>query len=184
MATKIYHYSSNTGELLAQGLADENPLDKSHPLIPANATTLAPLKITKGKTAIFDGSHWSLVDDLRGQLIYDKSNPNESKEVKELGAIPDGWTLKKPPEYSQWNADNQDWEYSQELERPDKEASIRSKRDNIVERVSSEINRLEDEGKDASVWRQYRIELRNVPEQDGFPFDVTWPDQPGEFTGK
>ncbi|WP_131910980.1 phage tail assembly chaperone [Celerinatantimonas diazotrophica] len=33
-------------------------------------------------------------------------------------------------------------------------------------------------------WQQYRVALRNIPEQDGFPFEVTWPQQPGEFTGK
>lgn len=184
MATKIYHYSSKTGELLAQGFADENPLDKSQPLIPANATILEPQNTTNGKTVIFDGSSWSLIDDYRGRLVYDKSNPNESKEIKELGAIPDGWTLKEPPEYSVWNVNAQDWEYSQELERPDKEASVRSQRDTIVDRVSREINRLEDAGKDATAWRQYRVALRNVPEQEGFPFDITWPEQPADYTGK
>ncbi|MFM2482788.1 phage tail assembly chaperone [Celerinatantimonas sp. YJH-8] len=63
-------------------------------------------------------------------------------------------------------------------------AVIRSRRDALVDRVSREINRLEDKNQDASPWRAYREQLRNVPEQDGFPFTVTWPDAPGEFTGK
>lgn len=62
--------------------------------------------------------------------------------------------------------------------------SVRHQRDTIVDRVSREINRLEDAGTDASDWRQYRVALRNVPEQDGFPFDITWPEQPADYTGK
>lgn len=27
-------------------------------------------------------------------------------------------------------------------------------------------------------WATYRQELRNVPEQDGFPYDVNWPEKP------
>lgn len=31
---------------------------------------------------------------------------------------------------------------------------------------------------DKAAWATYRSELRNVPEQSGFPWDVTWPSQP------
>ncbi|CAG9001769.1 MAG: hypothetical protein CENE_03796 [Candidatus Celerinatantimonas neptuna] len=65
-----------------------------------------------------------------------------------------------------------------------KAAMVRSERDSIVDRVSREINRLEDAGTDASSWRKYRMALRNVPEQDGFPSSITWPTQPAKFTGK
>lgn len=53
-----------------------------------------------------------------------------------------------------------------------------------IKHTSREINRLEGIGEDANDWRKYRVELRNLPDQDGFPFDVDWPAQPREFTGK
>ena len=28
-------------------------------------------------------------------------------------------------------------------------------------------------------WAQYRQALRNLPEQDGFPFSIVWPSAPG-----
>jgi hypothetical protein len=31
---------------------------------------------------------------------------------------------------------------------------------------------------DKAAWATYRSELRNVPEQSGFPWDVTWPTKP------
>lgn len=75
-------------------------------------------------------------------------------------------------------------EPTDEQKQATKAAAVRSTRDDLVDRTSREINRLEDAGQDASVWRQYRVALRNVPEQDGFPFKVKWPKAPGEFTGK
>ncbi|MBV7262551.1 hypothetical protein KCG43_11145 [Photobacterium sp. WH24] len=61
---------------------------------------------------------------------------------------------------------------------------VRAKRDALIDRVTREINRLEDVGDDASQWRSYRVSLRNLPEQAGFPSNVDWPTQPGSFTGK
>ena len=31
---------------------------------------------------------------------------------------------------------------------------------------------------DKNAWAQYRSELRNVPEQSGFPWDINWPTEP------
>lgn len=33
---------------------------------------------------------------------------------------------------------------------------------------------------DRAAWATYRDELRNVPEQEGFPWEVQWPLKPGE----
>jgi len=27
-------------------------------------------------------------------------------------------------------------------------------------------------------WRQYRLDLKNIPQQSGFPHDITWPTKP------
>lgn len=65
-----------------------------------------------------------------------------------------------------------------------KAADVRAIRNTLIDRVTREINRLEDVGKDAKAWRDYRIVLRNVPEQDGFPQEIDWGKQPAAFTGK
>lgn len=184
MTDIIYHYDVCTGELTSEGQPDLNPLDNSEPLIPANATAISLPDAMDGKVAVFKDGAWSLVEDHRQQTIYDITDYTQSKVVTNLGAVPEGWTLQKPDDYCVWNTDSEAWEYSQELERPDKEASVRSKRNSIVDRVSHEINRLEDAGKDASAWRQYRVALRNVSEQEGFPFEVDWGEAPAEYTGK
>lgn len=62
-------------------------------------------------------------------------------------------------------------------------SDVRKERDLLIDRTSREINRLEDAKQDASAWRAYRIDLRNLPEQDGFPLNVNWPSSPGQFSG-
>lgn len=75
-------------------------------------------------------------------------------------------------------------ESSTEDKKTTKSVEIRSTRDELADRVSREINRLEDIGVDASNWREYRQKLRDIPEQDGFPFDIDWGELPADFTGK
>lgn len=101
---------------------------------------------------------------------------NQAKAIKIY--IKDGLTELTDAEYQAAIAPTADEQQATEA------ATLRAQRDALADRTSREINRLEDAGKDATAWRQYRIALRNVPEQEGFPFDVTWPEQPGEFTGK
>ena len=38
---------------------------------------------------------------------------------------------------------------------------------------------LSDSPADKAAWATYRQELRDVPEQAGFPWDITWPTAPG-----
>lgn len=45
--------------------------------------------------------------DFRGKTIYNTAQPSESKQVKELGEIEQGWTLKESPPHSIWQGN--DW---------------------------------------------------------------------------
>ncbi len=55
---------------------------------------------------------------------------------------------------------------------------IRSRRNNLLYLADKEVNRLEDVGKDASVWRDYRVLLRDIPQTYSDPDNVIWPDKP------
>ncbi|CAM2802660.1 hypothetical protein [Vibrio diazotrophicus] len=51
------------------------------------------------------------VVDHRGKTIYNKANPLESKQVKDLGEIEEGWTLTQPPhQYVTWSEALNDWQ--------------------------------------------------------------------------
>lgn len=52
----------------------------------------------------------------------------------------------------------------------------RKKRDLLL--AESDFSQLPDAPVNASVWAAYRQELRDVPEQVGFPETIDWPERP------
>jgi hypothetical protein len=60
-------------------------------------------------------------------------------------------------------------------------SSVRAQRDALLVEADHMVAMAEDRG-DAAVGqaaRQYRQALRDVPQQPGFPFDISWPVAPG-----
>ena len=63
-------------------------------------------------------------------------------------------------------------------ELPEQQASdnIRNERDRRL--IKSDWTQLSDASVDSTAWATYRQALRDLPSQDGFPFNITWPTQP------
>lgn len=53
---------------------------------------------------------------------------------------------------------------------------VRSKRDKLLS--ASDWTQVADAPVDQTAWATYRQALRDIPEQVGFPADVTWPTEP------
>lgn len=58
---------------------------------------------------------------------------------------------------------------------------VRARRDNLLKETVDSVNpmrweALSDEQKDA--WRVYRQALLDVPQQEGFPTNIVWPEEP------
>ena len=70
---KIYNYNYN-GIYVGCSEADESPLEPGVFLIPANATTIAPIEVEDGFVPLFDGSKWIAFD----------IKPKQVEKVKEL----------------------------------------------------------------------------------------------------
>lgn len=61
----------------------------------------------------------------------------------------------------------------------DKAANVREQRDQLLKSTDwVVIKHLERNENIPGVWEVYRQALRDVPEQGGFPWDVTWPVAP------
>ena len=61
----------------------------------------------------------------------------------------------------------------------DKSANVREQRDQLLKSTDwVVIKHLERNENIPGVWEVYRQALRDVPEQDGFPWAVTWPVAP------
>lgn len=59
---KIFNYHPTNGELIGESLADESPLETGVFLIPAFATDVAPPAPVAGKSIVFAGGTWQIVD--------------------------------------------------------------------------------------------------------------------------
>lgn len=54
--------------------------------------------------------------------------------------------------------------------------SVREQRNRLI--AECDWTQVEDSPVDKAAWATYRQELRDLPLQDGFPFDVTYPTKP------
>lgn len=54
--------------------------------------------------------------------------------------------------------------------------AVRADRDKRL--ADTDWTQVSDAPVDASAWATYRQSLRDVPSQNGFPWDVTWPEKP------
>lgn len=99
------------------------------------------------------------------------------KENIELAPQQDGeigWT---------WDVENNTW-----IVPPEPEPSIeylteqaRMKRNILLDRYVDRLNGPRWEGlteQEKDLWRQYRIDLLNIPQQENFPYNIVWPIKP------
>ena len=62
-------------------------------------------------------------------------------------------------------------------------AAVRATRDSLLVKHVDRFNAIRFEslnGAKQKAWVEYRQALLNVPQQEGFPFDITWPTPPEE----
>ena len=67
-------------------------------------------------------------------------------------------------------------EQEPEPEPEDPSLVVRYKRDELL--ASSDWTQVADAPVDQAAWAAYRSLLRDVPQQSGFPADITWPTKP------
>ena len=60
--------------------------------------------------------------------------------------------------------------------RPDAADRVRSERNRLL--AQTDWTQVADAPVDQTAWATYRQVLRDVPQQAGFPADVTWPEEP------
>ena len=74
---------------------------------------------------------------------------------------------------------NQEWRQTwtiQQLPEEQASANVRGKRDRLL--ADSDWTQLPDAPVDAAAWETYRTALRDITDQTGFPWNVTWPIAP------
>ena len=81
-----------------------------------------------------------------------------------------------------FNREKLRWETAFTL-RPLTEAEIEAKADEVRSQRNNKLTRcgwtqVLDAQVDRAAWAEYRQQLRDVPDQPGFPFAVDWPQEP------
>lgn len=108
----VYKYDEKTKEFIRTEEALLDPLEtelqgENVYLLPANATFIEPSEAQEGYVNVWNGEAWEQVEDSRGVeywLLEDKFGAT-AREMKELGALPEGATL-TPPKQTQEEKDN------------------------------------------------------------------------------
>lgn len=67
----VYHFRPETGEYLGSSVAETDPLDPSHILVPAFATVTDPPEEQEGHARVFKDDAWSQVVDHRAETWWD-----------------------------------------------------------------------------------------------------------------
>lgn len=133
-----------------------------------------------------DDSEWQQVDDLRGQLAYEKTT-RAAMEITELGPLPDTYTLLSPSSpYDHWNG--QAWERDEEAEQQAKHDAAQTEQTKRITLANQQIAILKpavdggyakpEHTKLLADWQRCRYELTLVPEQPGWPESPQWPTEP------
>lgn len=81
-----------------------------------------------------------------------------------------------------WRFDGEGWVSPREAGRAGAEAAARAERDRLLDRCdtvscnAANWELMDDRQKAA--WHLYKQKLRDVPEQEGFPYEAVWPVAP------
>lgn len=100
---QYYSYLEETKEYAGTGTAQPDPLESSKQgesvwLLPANAVFTAPLEAKEGYAVVWNDTMWEYAEDHRGTEYWLPGDTwqTPAREMKELGALPDGALLERP----------------------------------------------------------------------------------------
>lgn len=134
----------------------------------------------------FIGGKWTTekkptcAEDLVGVVVSHTSMTSHDIEMRELVkkfAQTEGYREKRGEDLS-WSIEKIP-ELTQEEKRAQAESQVRVKRDALISHTDYLLTPdYPITPEDLLAVKEYRTALRDVPQQDGFPFDVVWPELP------
>ena len=158
-------------------------------LMPPSCTLVAPVStggMDASKFYRFDGKTWiaeskpTCAADLIGVVVSHESQTPHDVEMRSLiqtFARADGYREKRGDDLS-WSIEKIP-EKTEAEKREEAEKSVRAKRDSLISETDYLLaSDYPISAEDLEAVKVYRQALRDVPQQEGFPFDVVWPDLP------
>lgn len=158
-------------------------------LMPPSATLLPPWGDAKPDDKVFyrfDGESWkseakpTCAAECVGVVISHTTITPHDEEMRELirrFAQEEGYREKRGEDLS-WSVEMIP-EKTEAEKREEAEKSVRAKRDSLISETDYLLaSDYPISAEDLEAVKVYRQALRDVPQQEGFPFDVVWPDLP------
>lgn len=158
-------------------------------LMPPSATLLPPWGEAKPDDKVFyrfGGEGWvtepkpTCAADLVGVVVSHQSQTPRDIEMRSLiqkFSQEEGYREKRGEDLS-WSVEKIP-EKTEEEKLAEAEEQIRSKRDSLIS--DTDYLLMDDypiSSEDLEAVKAYRTALRDVPQQEGFPYDVVWPELP------
>lgn len=158
-------------------------------LMPPSATLLPPWGDAKPDDKVFyrfDGESWkseakpTCAAECVGVVISHTTITPHDEEMRELirrFAQEEGYREKRGEDLS-WSVEKIP-EKTEAEKREEAEKFVRAKRDSLISETDYLLaSDYPISAEDLEAVKVYRQALRDVPQQEGFPFDVVWPDLP------
>lgn len=158
-------------------------------LMPPSATLLPPWGDAKPDDKVFyrfDGESWkseakpTCAAECVGVVISHTTITPHDEEMRELirrFAQEEGYREKRGEDLS-WSVEKIP-EKTEAEKREEAEKSVRAKRDSLISDTDYLLTPDYPISPDElEVVKAYRTALRDVPQQEGFPYDVAWPELP------
>lgn len=158
-------------------------------LMPPSATLLPLCGDAKPDEKVFyrfDGESWkseakpTCAAECVGVVISHTTITPHDEEMRELirrFAQEEGYREKRGEDLS-WSVEKIP-EKTEAEKREEAEKSVRAKRDSLISETDYLLaSDYPISAEDLEAVKVYRQALRDVPQQEGFPFDVVWPDLP------
>ncbi|UVL54715.1 tail fiber assembly protein [Pseudomonas sp. B21-035] len=187
----IYNAHPETLQYIGQGVADPDPLDAEHWLIPAYAYLDTPPGSVPGHAVVRDLARnvWALVEDNRG-TVYEVATGNAT-EHSALGELPPELTRQEyPGEFYYWDGDA--WVLDTVAQNESIRAEGLALREEKLAYASTRIAPLQDavdlgeasahEQEALLAWKRYRIALNRLDQQPDYPLSIDWPPSPDDAT--
>lgn len=171
-----------TGQLYYETDGTKHTVSDAWFTLPDGCTFVAPPEDKTTFVTRWNGTEWAYVKDLLGQVIWNTTT-REPLTITDIGPVPDGYTLKMPGQFDEW--DGSAWVKNEEAERAYITARVDRQKAKLLSEASEQISLLsyavssgqatDEEAAQLARWEAYRLALSRV---DTTATDIVWPDKP------
>ncbi|WP_370429221.1 tail fiber assembly protein [Klebsiella michiganensis] len=171
-----------TGQLYYESNGTKHVVSDAWFTLPEGCTFIAPPEDKSTFVTRWNGTEWVYLKDLRGQLAWN-TETRESTTIVEVGPVPDGYTLKMPGQFDEW--DGSAWVKNVEAEQAYLIVQADRQKAKLLSAASEQISLLSyavtsgqatnEETLLLANWEEYRLAVSRV---NTTSTDIVWPEKP------